>query len=781
MGKPSPNVLRELAISHYRSGKSNNEISELFAGKLSIRTVSRWIKDFRDTGKTHFIPTGRPNQIYNHLIRKKIKRLVKKPIGFIYFHLADGQSLEESYIKQVFECSKLESWSTLWHVFSAAQAFLVDIHQVYPSIDKLAKNSMIEHLNRPVECIDRNIQEILDENDESLIEESENLENDLEPIHGKFNWRCVIPNCASTCSTYSSIVGEHVIVKRHKDSHDKFHQTSPIKLIPLERRRNLAQKATVSNARPRKIITDLSNNVETSEEIIANIPSYNAERQFINRIKNKSRPPYPQQPNKLSEIAIPEFLQFTKKGESFLFYDSGVEDEDRFFIFTTESNLKNLEKANLYVDGTFDITPKLFSQVYTVHALVNGRCLPMLYGLLTRKTEFMYTKFLTELKIFDGVNLYGCFFHYKQLMWRKITELGLKQPYSDYEQVRLLLKIPQCLAFIPPDDVVEAFKLIQSKIVDEKIKTFYKYIEDNYVGSFVETKTGRGRGVKYIKTYKEPFISIRLWNVYSRINECLPRTNNFVESWHNAFSSMLNKHPLVYSLIDSFIKEQNKVESDLVKLKTGLVYKRKSKYVMLDERIKSVISGDDKDKIEDFLKNFSFIINYFELLPKNVLADDNGAYDKPYGYEKKSYEVIHNEHSLKMKKIIFKGDFVRSINFDKYEISCIMFDEQHGSFKAIFKETDFMLFCNHMRKDIFKILNEYKLEDEEKEEIIEIVFGNQKDRSQSLTVSTDSSIYAERANVLIDKLNEFNHPFKDKTLDTIDSMTDEDEDRISEE
>ena len=25
-----------------------------------------------------------------------------------------------------------------------------------------------------------------------------------------------------------------------------------------------------------------------------------------------------------------------------------------------------------------------------------------------------------------------------------------------------------------------------------------------------------------------------------RINECIPRTNNFVESWHNAFSVILN-------------------------------------------------------------------------------------------------------------------------------------------------------------------------------------------------------------------------------------------------
>ncbi|CAF1148034.1 unnamed protein product [Brachionus calyciflorus] len=78
MGKPTPNILRELAISYFKLGKSNNEIFEILARKVSLRTVCRWMKDFRDHGKTqHFLPTGRPNQVYNHFTRKTVKRLVK--------------------------------------------------------------------------------------------------------------------------------------------------------------------------------------------------------------------------------------------------------------------------------------------------------------------------------------------------------------------------------------------------------------------------------------------------------------------------------------------------------------------------------------------------------------------------------------------------------------------------------------------------------------------------------------------------------------------------------
>ncbi|RNA28036.1 hypothetical protein BpHYR1_054466 [Brachionus plicatilis] len=63
-----------------------------------------------------------------------------------------------------------------------------------------------------------------------------------------------------------------------------------------------------------------------------------------------------------------------------------------------------------------------------------------------------------------------------------------------------------------------------------------------------------------------------LFNLYDRVKQCLPRTNNFVEAWHNAFSSMLNKHPLVYSLVYSLIKEQKRTENELVRLKTGLFF-----------------------------------------------------------------------------------------------------------------------------------------------------------------------------------------------------------------
>ncbi|RNA01809.1 hypothetical protein BpHYR1_002414 [Brachionus plicatilis] len=78
MGKPKPNALRELVIEHFKNGKSNQEITEILAFKVSERTVSRWTKEFRDFGKIqHNVSPGRPITASNHINRNRVKRFVK--------------------------------------------------------------------------------------------------------------------------------------------------------------------------------------------------------------------------------------------------------------------------------------------------------------------------------------------------------------------------------------------------------------------------------------------------------------------------------------------------------------------------------------------------------------------------------------------------------------------------------------------------------------------------------------------------------------------------------
>ena len=112
------------------------------------------------------------------------------------------------------------------------------------------------------------------------------------------------------------------------------------------------------------------------------------------------------------------------------------------------------------------------------------------------------------------------------------------------------------------------------------------------------------------KTNLNPIFKIEHWNVYARILEELSRTNNYTEAWHNSFSSMLLKHPLIYSVIDSFRREQKLVEDNVIRLSIGIKHKRKSKYMIEDEQLIFVLKGYTKEKFKEFFENINNIVSY---------------------------------------------------------------------------------------------------------------------------------------------------------------------------
>ncbi|CAF1135329.1 unnamed protein product, partial [Brachionus calyciflorus] len=167
----------------------------------------------------------------------------------------------------------------------------------------------------------------------------------------KISWRCI--------EQYYNIDKEHT------------HGPKPTKFELKEKRRKLKEvtvacSKVVSSLGPRQILTSVVNEVK-DPEAIANMPSYNADRQCIQRYKKKNRPDYPPEPKTLADIEFPVFLTETLENhegetEAFLLYDSGKDDPNRFFIFATKKNLKLLESSEIFADGTFSIAPTLFEQ-----------------------------------------------------------------------------------------------------------------------------------------------------------------------------------------------------------------------------------------------------------------------------------------------------------------------------------------------------------------------------------------------------------------------------------
>ncbi|CAF1116793.1 unnamed protein product [Brachionus calyciflorus] len=378
------------------------------------------------------------------------------------------------------------------------------------------------------------------------------------------------------------------------------------------------------DTQPRKIILECTKGL--SEEVVAHLPTFSAARQACNRARIN---PYEnfEIPSDLGFI-LPDQFKNLDNGEKFLFMDETYGNE-RMLIFTTEKNLSLLtEYSNWLCDGTFDASPLIFEQLFTLHALKKNKTLPLVYALFTNKQETTYQKFFEFIKslvkiepltvscdfelaiinaietVFSETDILGCFFHLKKSIWRQIQSNGLASDYNDMTKVdnniRLYAKMIACLAFVPCDFVITAFGLIKQKSPN-KMKDLISYFEEYYIG-----KPGRGKN----PTRKQPRFDIKLWNCFDRTKQGLPRTNNNLEGWHHGIQSTFRTHPHLLSFIDGLKLEQANCENLNIRLSTGETFKRASKYVIFENKLGEILIDFDENKLFDYLKNLSLLIDY---------------------------------------------------------------------------------------------------------------------------------------------------------------------------
>ncbi|RNA13841.1 hypothetical protein BpHYR1_031575 [Brachionus plicatilis] len=70
--------LRDLSIQNFKAGKSASEIYEIIRRRSSLRTIRRWIKEFKDSKKLqNSKKPGRPRSAVTVSNKKKVKRLLK--------------------------------------------------------------------------------------------------------------------------------------------------------------------------------------------------------------------------------------------------------------------------------------------------------------------------------------------------------------------------------------------------------------------------------------------------------------------------------------------------------------------------------------------------------------------------------------------------------------------------------------------------------------------------------------------------------------------------------
>lgn len=146
-------------------------------------------------------------------------------------------------------------------------------------------------------------------------------------------------------------------------------------------------------------------------------------------------------------------------------------------IFTTTDDLRSLERSDYWIaDGTFRTAPTLLMQLFTIHGRVggvDGYVLPLVYVLMTRRTNEMYDAVmralseiaeenrislnpkyvLTDFEIAEmrsfvrelpGTQSKGCLFHLGKSIFRRIQACGLAQRYGTDVPYSLKLKKTVC-------------------------------------------------------------------------------------------------------------------------------------------------------------------------------------------------------------------------------------------------------------------------------------------------------------------------------------------------
>lgn len=328
--------------------------------------------------------------------------------------------------------------------------------------------------------------------------------------------------------------------------------------------------------------------------------------------------------------AVPTDLLFDIPEEfaDVIVFDSGL-DENRLILISCPELLDALARASLWLaDGTFKVVPTLFFQLYSIHFdFGNGVCPAAVYCLLTNKSAATYTRLHDELRnliptaapgsvlvdferaaintfstAYPTAQVSGCYFHLCQSVVRKVNEVGLKSDYENNDEVRVFVRCLPALAFIPPQDVIEAFERLVEAMpqgIDhlDELVTFFEH-------TYIRGRRLRGRG----DNYGPALFPVEVWNQHAAGVDGIARTTNSVEGWHHGLQSLFQcHHPTLWNFLSGIKQDLQQQKARLLQGATGMQHPSKKRYRCLNDRVKRTVAAYGRTDVLLYLRSIAHL------------------------------------------------------------------------------------------------------------------------------------------------------------------------------
>lgn len=366
---------------------------------------------------------------------------------------------------------------------------------------------------------------------------------------------------------------------------------------------DIKANALLSDSSPIQIVAKTMVDLGDKATLVSQVGrSINADTKIVRR-QRKSLHQDEEEPTERSLIPNQFFeaFQYTARNDEFLLHDDGFGREDRIVLFAAKRSLiRVLSTARYWCvsisisilftfssffrmgDGTFDCVPKLFCQLYTIHALEEKQSLPIVYALLPNKEAATYVRMFTllidscgsahpdyfisdyESGIIAAVKValpstrhLGCFYHFKAALIKNISAKKLQQQFADPTLAHQMRKCA-ALAFLPTIELVERGWASIVASSSQEIELFLEYFESQWIGTI---KLGT----------RKPTVPFSMWSFYHQIMEGIPLTTNGIEGWHHKLDHLLNRNSKsLFNLLDSLKLDQATNDDFLDKYFTGV-------------------------------------------------------------------------------------------------------------------------------------------------------------------------------------------------------------------